>query len=94
MSFQLRLVTVKVKFHYASWFEAGRRQVQIQIPLRCLVRSWSATGFEPASNQLRTRQHNEIWLLLMPVNGTGPLFRRLGLEIQLWLVGLGLGLVG
>ena len=29
----------KAKFHYASWFEAGRRQVQ----------SWSATNFEPAS---------------------------------------------
>jgi len=33
---------VKAKFHYASWFEAGRRQ----------VRSWSATSFEPASNQI------------------------------------------
>jgi len=30
---------IKAKFHYASWFEAGRRQ----------VRSWSATSFEPAS---------------------------------------------
>jgi len=27
------------KFHYAIWFEAGRRQ----------TRSWSATGFELAS---------------------------------------------
>jgi len=34
--------TVKAKFHYASWFEAGRRQVQSQIPLRYLVR----TSFE------------------------------------------------
>jgi len=30
--------TVKAKFHYAIWFEAGRRQVQ----------SWLATSFEPA----------------------------------------------
>jgi len=35
---------VKAKFHYASWFEAGRRQ----------VRSGSVTSFEPASHQLRT----------------------------------------
>ena len=48
--------TVKAKFHYASWFDAGRRQVQSQIPLRYLVRSWlqtgsnlSATSFEPDS---------------------------------------------
>jgi len=34
--------TLKAKFHYASWFEAGHRQVR-----RC-----SATSFEPASNQL------------------------------------------
>jgi len=34
--------SVKAKFHYASWFEAGRRQ----------VRSSSATSFEPAPNQL------------------------------------------
>jgi len=31
---------LKAKFHYASWFEAGRRP------------AWSATSFEPASNQL------------------------------------------
>jgi len=43
---------VKFKFHYASWFEAGRRQVRSQIPLHYLVRSWSATSFEPASNQI------------------------------------------
>ena len=30
---------VKAKFRYASWFEAGRRQ----------VRSWSSTSFEPSS---------------------------------------------
>jgi len=41
---------VKAKFHYASWIEAGRRQIRSQIPLRYLVR----TSFEPASNQLRT----------------------------------------
>jgi len=35
---------VKAKFHYASCFEAGRRQ----------VRSWSATSFEPVCDQLRT----------------------------------------
>ena len=35
-----RFQPVKAKFHYASWFEAGRRQ----------VRSWSATSFD----QLRT----------------------------------------
>ena len=39
---------IKAKFHYASWFEAGRRQVRSQIPLRYLVR----TSFEPAPNQL------------------------------------------
>jgi len=43
---------LKAKFHCTSWFEAGRRQVRSQIPLRYLVRSWSATSFEPASNQL------------------------------------------
>jgi len=41
---------VKAKFHYASWFEAGCRQVRSQIPLRYLVRT--ATSFEPASNQI------------------------------------------
>ena len=35
-----RFQPVKAKFHYTSWFEAGRRQ----------VRSWSATSFD----QLRT----------------------------------------
>jgi len=30
---------LKAKFHYASWFEAGHRQ----------VRSWSPTSFEPDS---------------------------------------------
>jgi len=34
-------------------FEAGRRQVRSQIPLRYLVRSWSPTSFEPASNLLQ-----------------------------------------
>jgi len=28
------------------------RQTKSQIPLRYLVRSWSATSFEPAANQL------------------------------------------
>ena len=37
--------TVKAKLHYASGFEAGRRH----------IRRWSATSFEPDSNQLRTR---------------------------------------
>ena len=41
---------LKAKFHYASWFEACRRQVRSQIPLHYLVR----TCFEPASNQFRT----------------------------------------
>jgi len=44
-------VTV-AKFHYASWFEAGRGHVRSQIPLRRLVRSLSATSFEPVSNQI------------------------------------------
>jgi len=35
--------SVKAKFHYASWFKAGHRQVRSQIPLRYLVRRWSAT---------------------------------------------------
>jgi len=38
------LVMVNAKFHYASWFEAGRRQ----------VRRWSPTSFEPVCDQLRT----------------------------------------
>jgi len=42
--------TVKAKFHYASWFEAGFKQVRSQIPLHYLV----GTSFEPAPNQLRT----------------------------------------
>jgi len=33
---------VKAKFHYARWFEAGRRRAS----------NLSATSFEPASNQL------------------------------------------
>jgi len=41
---KLLLRRLKVKFHYASWFEAGSK----------LVRSWSATSFEPVCNQLRT----------------------------------------
>ena len=43
-----RLGSVKAKFHYASWFEAGRRQFRSQIPLRYLVR----TSLEPAPNQI------------------------------------------
>jgi len=35
---------LKAKFHCASWFEAGRKQ----------VRSRSATSFEPVCDQLRT----------------------------------------
>jgi len=50
----LLIAFVKAKFHYTSWFKAGRRQVRSQIPLRYLVWSWSATWYEPASNQLRT----------------------------------------
>jgi len=46
------LVPLKAKFHYAIWFEAGRRQVRSQIPLRYLVWSWSAASSEPASNQI------------------------------------------
>jgi len=38
--------SLKAKFHYASWFEAGRRQVRSQIPLRYLVRP----SFDPAPN--------------------------------------------
>ena len=37
-----KVASVKAKFHYAILFEASRRQ----------VRSWSATSFEPASNQI------------------------------------------
>jgi len=36
--------SIKAKFHYAIWFDAGRRQ----------VRRWSATSFEPVCDQLRT----------------------------------------
>jgi len=39
-----RNLLLKAKFHYASWLEAGRRQ----------VRSWSPTSFEPVCDQLRT----------------------------------------
>ena len=35
---------IKAKFHYAIWFEAGRKQVG----------SWLATSFEPVCDQLRT----------------------------------------
>jgi len=38
----VRSTEVKAKFHYAIWFEAGRRPASIL----------SATSFEPASNQL------------------------------------------
>ena len=44
---------LKVKFHYAIWFEAGSK----------LVADRSATSFEPASNQLRTRLRNGVWIL-------------------------------
>ena len=44
MSSTLGRQLLKAKFHYASWFEAGRRQ----------VRSLSATNFEPVCDQLRT----------------------------------------
>jgi len=39
-------LTVKAKFHYASWFEAGSKP----------VRSWFEDGskLEPASNKFRT----------------------------------------
>ena len=43
----------KAKFHYASWFEAGRRQVRSQIPLRYLVRSCFEAGHRRASNLQR-----------------------------------------
>jgi len=43
---------VKAKFHYASWFEAGRRQVRSQIPLCHLVRSWSQTCSKLVGDQL------------------------------------------
>jgi len=39
-----RLGFVKAKFHYAIWFEAGRRQ----------VRSWLATSLKPVCDQFRT----------------------------------------
>jgi len=39
----VRVRELKAKFHYASWLEAGRRQ----------VRSWSASNFEPVCDQLR-----------------------------------------
>ena len=45
---------VKAKFHYAIWFEAGRRQ----------VRSWLATSLKPVCDQFRTSYLNGIWLLL------------------------------
>jgi len=32
-----RCYLLKAKFHYASWFEAGRRQVRSQSPLCYLV---------------------------------------------------------
>ena len=49
--------TLKAKFHYASWFEAGSKLVADRFELNSvtlagskLVRSW----LKPASNQLRT----------------------------------------
>jgi len=60
---------IKAKFHYASWFEAGRRQVrsgagrrQVQSlrpasnPLRTSFEPDSVMefGFEPVCDQLRT----------------------------------------
>jgi len=39
------------KFHYAIWFEAGRRQVQ----------SWSATSFEPDSVMEFGREPASSW---------------------------------
>jgi len=50
-----RRMPLKAKFHYASWFEAGSKLVAERFEATfhyALVRSWSATGFEPASNQI------------------------------------------
>jgi len=46
----LQRLSIKAKFHYASWFGAGSKLVRSQIPLCYLDR----TSFEPASNQHRT----------------------------------------
>jgi len=40
----VQIIEIKAKFHYASSFEANRRQ----------VRRWSSTSFEPVCDQLRT----------------------------------------
>jgi len=42
------LSTLKAKFHYASWFEAGRRQVRSWSPT-IFDSNLSAISFEPAS---------------------------------------------
>ena len=44
-------LTLKAKFHYASWFEAGSKLVADRFEA-IWFESWSATSFEPASNQL------------------------------------------
>jgi len=59
----LTVLFVKAKLHYAIWlearsklvrsrFEAGRRPVQSQIPLRYLVRSWFEAGRGPVADLL------------------------------------------
>jgi len=54
MSFQLRLVTVKAKFYYASWFEAGSKLVADKFKAKFHYASWFEAGRRPASNLLRT----------------------------------------
>ena len=46
------LQQLKAKFHYAIWFEAGSKLVADRIEP---TSNLSATNFEPASNQLRSR---------------------------------------
>ena len=47
-------VTLKAKFHYASWFEAGSKLVADRFEAKYNYAIWFEAGRRPASNQLRT----------------------------------------
>jgi len=45
-----KILTLKAKFHYASWFEARSKLVADRFKAKFHYAIW----FEPSSNQLRT----------------------------------------
>ena len=48
------LISIKAKFHYASWFEAGSKLVADRFEVKLHYAIWFEACRRPASNQLRT----------------------------------------